>query len=380
MFTLEALQARHGDCLLLRWGDPGSPQLAVIDGGPSGVYRSSLKPRLEALGAEPGAASPLPVRLLMVSHIDDDHIHGVLDLTRELIDLRRERRAEPWKVVALWHNSFDDVVGSATPLTASLASAVQAVAMGGAVPAGLPIERDSALVLASVPQGRQLRDDARALNIAVNAPLGSLVWAPASGQRAVPLEGGLTLTVVGPLEAQVRKLQADWDAKLREMQGRSAAEAQAIAAEFVDKSVYNLSSIVALAERGGRRMLLTGDARGDFVLEGLEAAGLLEGGAIHVDVLKVPHHGSQHNVAAEFFRRVTADRYVISANGRDGNPDPPMLAMLTDARGADEYAICLTNQPPHVAEFFAADRPRGRRYEVLVRDDPALSLAVAVQA
>jgi phosphoribosyl 1,2-cyclic phosphodiesterase len=32
---------------------------------------------------------PLPVDLLMVSHVDDDHIQGFLELTRELIEAPR---------------------------------------------------------------------------------------------------------------------------------------------------------------------------------------------------------------------------------------------------------------------------------------------------
>jgi hypothetical protein len=59
--------------------------------------------------------------------------------------------------------------------------------------------------------------------------------------------------------------------------------------------------------------ILTGDARGDKILEGLELVGLLEkGGNMHVDVLKVPHHGSDNNMAPIFFTRVTADHYVFS--------------------------------------------------------------------
>ena len=33
IFTLEALQAKHGDALLLHYGDAASPRLIVIDGG-----------------------------------------------------------------------------------------------------------------------------------------------------------------------------------------------------------------------------------------------------------------------------------------------------------------------------------------------------------
>ena len=92
MFTLEAVKARHGDSLLLRHGKPESPGLIVIDGGPPGVYGTAnapgpLRRRLLALRDERPKAGPLPIQLLMVSHIDDDHIGGVLELTRELADL-----------------------------------------------------------------------------------------------------------------------------------------------------------------------------------------------------------------------------------------------------------------------------------------------------
>ena len=380
MFTLEALEAKHGDALLLHWGEEAAPNLIVIDGGPAGVFRGSLRPRLEALGKARGRA-PLPIRLLMVSHIDDDHIHGVLDFTRELSDLKKEKKPQPWRILGLWHNSFDDVIGNAAPLAASLAAAVQPLSAGGDLPLGLPFDRPSAAIVASVGQGRDLRDDARALGLEVNKPFGKLVWAPADGTRTATFDDGLTLHVVGPRQAQVLELQKDWDKKLEAMRKKGGAEAQAMAAEFVDKSVYNLSSIVVLAQRGARRMLLTGDARGDFVLDGLANAGLLQHDAIHVDLLKLPHHGSDRNVAPEFFRRVTADHYVISADGRFGNPEPATLGMLTDARANAEYRIYLTNHAPRVDAFFAADQQRpGRRYEVVYRADTSRGVPVPLES
>jgi glyoxylase-like metal-dependent hydrolase (beta-lactamase superfamily II) len=57
----------------------------VIDGGPAGVYQSALAPRLLQLK---GVRPVLPIALMMVSHIDDDHIHGLLDLLRQMRELR----------------------------------------------------------------------------------------------------------------------------------------------------------------------------------------------------------------------------------------------------------------------------------------------------
>jgi hypothetical protein len=103
---------------------------------------------------------------------------------------------------------------------------------------------------------------------------------------------------------------------------------------------------VVLAEVEGKRILLTGDARGDKVLEGLELAGLLKKGGksmTHVDVFKVPHHGSDRNADPVLFRRVTADHYVFSGNGEHGNPERETLQMLLDERGEDDdFTIHLT--------------------------------------
>jgi hypothetical protein len=95
---------------------------------------------------------------------------------------------------------------------------------------------------------------------------------------------------------------------------------------------------------GGKSMLLTGDARGDKILEGLELARLLEpGGTRKIDLLKVPHHGSSNNMATEFFKRLPAEHYVFSGDGEHGNPERETLEMLLEARGTDaKYTIHLT--------------------------------------
>ena len=59
----------------------------------------------EARGLE--EEEPLPVDVVMVSHVDDDHIKGILDLTKEQRGKSPDVRL---KVTSLWHNSFDDLL------------------------------------------------------------------------------------------------------------------------------------------------------------------------------------------------------------------------------------------------------------------------------
>lgn len=378
LFTLEALQAKHGDSLILHYGKPKSPKMIVIDGGPSGVYKASLRPRLDELKAARSPNEALSIRMLMISHLDDDHINGVLALLNELAN-KQGREELPYDIVTLWHNSFDDIIGTendADELVASLKNA-KPVATGGALAAGLPVSLSGGAIAASVGQGRDVRNNATTLGLSVNDPFQKLVSAPVKGKKTVTIGDGLKFTVIGPLQERVEELQIEWNAVIKEKGLAKNEQGRSLAAAFLDGSVFNLSSICVLAEAGGKKMLLTGDARGDHILVGLTGAGLLKKkGTFHVDLLKLPHHGSDRNVETDFFRQITADHYVISADGRHGNPEVSTLQMISEARGKDKFTVHLTNSEPRLTKFFASEKKKGKKYHVVFRDKKELSMWV----
>jgi ribonuclease BN (tRNA processing enzyme) len=378
MFALEALQADHGDSLLLRFGPTGD-RLIVIDGGPSGIYRRSLQPRLNQLRNGRDAGEPLVIDRVFVSHMDDDHIQGLLDLFDELISDDESRLPPPWVIDGLWLNEFDLAklgIAEPTALTAAVAS------IDGAGVAGVGGRSDA--VIASIPQARDLSRAATRLSIPENADFASgLAMATPTGPVVTDLDGELTLTVVGPHEDRIEDLRKRWEAYVKAHQAKAPPDEVATAALAVDRSVYNLSSTIVLAERGGRSMLLTGDGLGEDILEDLNGAGRLTDGALHVDLLKMPHHGSIRNVSkpADLLRRITADHYVFSANGKFGNPDPPTIQALVEARGTAEYTMHFTNPDDRIDAVLKADRDQHKRhYDVEVRHPAALGLTVELQA
>lgn len=377
LFTLEALQAKHGDSLLLHYGKPKSPKLIVIDGGPAGVYKSSLRPRLTELKESRSPDAPLSIRMLMVSHLDDDHINGVLAFLNDLVENQHDGVELPFDIVTLWHNSFDDIVGNESDkMVKALSAAVKSVSSGGAVSAGVPLSRSGGAIAASVPQGREVRNNAKVLALSINDPFGILVAAPAKGKKTVTIGDGLKFTVLGPVADRIEELQIEWNAVLQKKGLATDEEGEALAAAYLDESVFNLSSICVLAEAGKKRMLLTGDARGDDVLKAVKSSGLLKSGTLHVDLLKLPHHGSDRNVETDFFRTITADHYVVSADGRHGNPEVSTLQMISEARGKDRFTIYLTNREKRLDKFFASEKKNGKKYNVVYRDAKSLSLWV----
>ena len=362
LFSLEALDAASGDALLVHYGRDRR-RLLVVDSGFAHTYDSVVRPRLAALAQQRqqdagatdpfGGSAPLPVELLVVSHLDTDHIAGVERLlaqrkreqdqgTDALLDVRR-----------LWHNAFDDCVRAAT---------------GHSIEDITPVEELDEVRAASVGHAQRVRDLAQGLGLDGNQPFGGLV----TGVLEVDdLGEGVTATVIAPTQTRLEKLRQEWVAKT------GGDESAASAAAYVDESAPNLSSIVVhLRSATGRTMLLTGDARGDHVLEGLAEAKLLDANShCNIDLLKIPHHGSDRNLEESFFERVTADHYVISGNGRHDNPSKDTLAWIESTQGSRPYTLWLTYD--HNTEWIRTrvNQP-DRKFRIEVRAATAPSVVV----
>jgi hypothetical protein len=345
-FSLEVIRARKGDCLMLHYGTEQEPRLMLIDGGPSGVFGPHLTPRIEAVRAarELEDQDSLPVDVLMLSHVDDDHIKGILELTRDLREQKGDREPLWVRVASLWHNSFDDLLGT-TPEELEVEASYGAASLSGDGELPHGEDFDVAMVLASIPQGRTLRDDAEFLGWRSNHEFAGRLILATQDSQPFELDGGLEITVVGPLQAELIALQKAHDKWLKDQKKKRETDPDAALAAFTDRSVPNLSSLVMLVKAGGKTILITGDARGDKILEGLVMKGLLDEdpeSTLHVDVLKVPHHGSANNVETRFFERVTADHYVFSGDGKHGNPERETLEMLFAARGQEPFELHFT--------------------------------------
>lgn len=374
IFTLEPLKAAEGDCLLLHWGKPDDIRLAVIDGGPGRIYEEILRPRLLELAE--AREIPLLVDLAMVSHMDSDHIVGVRKLFAQMVS-EIESHEPPEKRVAkvqrLWLNVFNDILNDAVDEYYKRLTAAYQATVGGepnpelidriaeAFQARQGLNREQAefeaeaigALLAGHNDGRSLRDDHAYLRAAgqiasLNHPYQTrngkaTLLTSRSGAEPIELEG-LQVQVVAPDQAEIDALQVEFDKYIKE----NRLSVQAVLAAYADDSAKNLSSIVCVVSmkigETTRSILLTGDARGDHILRGIKRAKLLDGdGRLWVDVLKVPHHGSDRNIEPEFFNQILADHYIFSGNGKHGNPDRSTLEWLFDARGQDaEYAVYLT--------------------------------------
>jgi hypothetical protein len=336
----------------------------------------------------------------VVSHIDADHISGVIPLLdaygqwmafehrlatspadeREGVRERPPKPAKPPEIKAVWHNSWRNQLGELADPAGNLAQTI-ASAVGVAFTDTVEQPHPAALAMAnfaeSMEQGEQLLDLIDlAVPIALNASFDGLVML----RNPIHVEnlGGLKLSVLGPREEHIKALRDEWQEWVDglpkatgagrpprgpmgpgeaingfpfetavensvKLVGELTAAAEIIATADPSKvTPPNRASIILLAEEGGRTCLLTGDAAAPEITDGLEAAGLLGREPFRCNVLKVQHHGAENNVDAAFLKRVLAEHYVFCGDGASGNPDPSVIRTVVETRLDDDPSTPFT--------------------------------------
>lgn len=304
VFRLTMLPASEGDCLILSYGEAEtSLQHIVIDGGRKATW-PHLKEALTGI-AKRGES----VELLLLSHIDADHIDGLVELATD--------PKLPLAPKAVWYNGFDQLK--------ALEQEIKLKAMG--------IKAADVYSKAIAKKGW---------------PLNGITGGKAIHVEALPEPfdfAGLTLTLVSPDTDKLIQLLKNWRKALtpvvRPVAAAGSGTLQAFgkrpmpatldpeklsAASGIDTTPPNGSSIAMIAEYDGRRVLLGADAHPDIVLKSLERiAG--EGKTLKIDLLKMPHHGSRANITRLIIEKLECDRFAVSTNGAVfGHPDPEAIS------------------------------------------------------
>ena len=368
MLRLRVVQAEFGDCLILEYGSAEHPRFVLIDGGPEGTYQNHLRFELERI-RQTGAC----LDLVVLSHVDNDHIIGLLALFVELDSNRSAHQPDFISISGLWHNAFERTMGAGSKVEA--AKIRTSFAVGSPLLSFLP---NSNAVAFGISEGSKLIEADDELGIPLNAGFpGGLVTVDAAPQ---PVQlNGLSLRILGPSIHNLNNLQKDWTAWLQKVESQQAKFASPVEADKVDRSVPNLSSIMFLASDGERRILLTGDGLGANLLDGVKQAGLLDAnGKLHVDVFKLPHHGSVRNISRNLFNTITADVYVVSANGKYNNPDLATLIWLVEAAKAQgrKVQIIATNPTDATTQIQNEYPPAEYGYELTFLPEGEHSIVV----
>lgn len=314
MLRVELLPAEQGDAIWIEYGRPSDPHRVLIDGGVRKTYEV-VKARAQAV---PGRKRRL--ELLVVTHVDSDHIGGVPKL---LADTSLRLGLDE-----VWFNAWRHLPKTGDRLG--------------------PVEGE--MVSAELDQ-RRLRWNTAFDERAVVVPAkGSLP------RRELP--GGLVLTLLSPTPDRLEALRPArekavrdaglepgvQDAALEEAARRrgvpdllgAGLDVDALAASRLepDTAPANGSTIALLAEYEGSSCLFGGDAHPDVLQAGVER--LCRERRVErlaVGALKVPHHGSMFNVSTPLLALIETDRYLFSTSGRQTHHPHPEAVARTILQG-----------------------------------------------
>ncbi|MBB6188017.1 hypothetical protein [Rhodanobacter sp. MP7CTX1] len=346
---IEALQADEGDALLITLeGDV--PRTILIDGG---LARTG-----EAIAQIFRDRGVVKLDLLIVTHIDRDHIEGILKLLDEL-------PASMLTVDQIWFNGYRHL--RATPPNPGELGEHGAL-MGNRL--------ESSIYARSIPWNKAFSHGPAARN----GKTFPVMWFSDTSR----------ITLIGPTTLQLEALAPSWekecekagivpgqppaisDSTLVQHSSSGEFDFDALAsAEFKnDHALANLSSIVVLIEHGAAVALFGGDACARSLTSALEELAAERGAPLHVDLFKVPHHGSASNLSMELLTSLQCTNYVISSSGaRFGHPDDETLARIVAhhrALGGPLPTIWFNYLSARTRPWCDQDRKSSLGYEVVV--------------
>jgi hypothetical protein len=296
-------------------------------------------------------ADTLEIELLVVTHIDNDHIQGVIELLRNL---------PPWAHIKdIWFNGRPQLTELGSTQEAVSEDSAESALMGSELLGGPACEPESdgydfAGELLGPREGDELSRLLEASSYAWNRnPLWNSGAAVVSATGSLPsttLSGGLQLTVLGPSRARLERLWKVWRKVISgqdEMVDALASESDLLGyhdswppvwkeGEQSDTSAANGSSITLLAEFEGQAVLLAGDAYAkdiDVAIARLVRERGLPQQPFPVSAVKLSHHGSHRNITRSMLEKIHCGRYLVSTDG-SGHGHPDQQAILRILRNS----------------------------------------------
>lgn len=300
--VIEMLPACEGDCLWISYGPDASRRHVLVDGGRKSTAEA-IRSKIEAL-----PAGRRRLELVVVTHVDRDHIEGML----ELVDAGFYGAA----VGDFWFNGYEHL--------------------------------DNGYVSMGPLQGERLSRGLIEKGISWNSSFkgGRIAVDDDNPLPRIPLAGGLDIVLLSPTPAKLMQMRPVWEEAVRKagIVDAVAAKSEALPDRFermggldidklaalpftADRAQANGTSIAMLFEYRKRRVLLGADAHPEVLLASLARFGA--GAAVQLNAFKIPHHCSAHNISRELLQAIACSRYLVSTNGSYfGHPDESAIARI----------------------------------------------------
>lgn len=287
MSKIHILPVKHGDAFVLECSKGENHGIVVVDGGPTGCGYI-LQNALKDLGIPD---------LMVLTHYDDDHIGGIL----QMINTCRDNNTIPAKEI--WANCAGYAKIDANKTTSAKQGAKLSVPLNEMAQNGEMKWHDD------ICEGYTI--DYPFASVEVFSPTKEVLGKIINKQEE---EGKRFLK-------SSQKNTEDLQKPLNEL-----AKHIPIEPDLSDDSdeLANASSLAFVLRCDGFSVLMLGDSYPQNVEKYLrEVKGYSEDKPLEVDYVKVSHHGSRNNTSNSLLDIIKCNKYLISTNGGKNNSNHP---------------------------------------------------------
>ncbi|UKS29949.1 MBL fold metallo-hydrolase [Paenibacillus sp. HWE-109] len=353
---IEMFPAKEGDSFLITLGE--NPKFNIlIDGGLEDTYTDYLEKRLIEL-----SGNNEQIDLLVVSHIDEDHILGILELLKKN---GNSNNPQIIKIAEVWYNSYRHLEMERSKNSISEEERIILKSMITTMSSSRENENNESKDIS----GRQ------GSTLAALLYSGAYSWNTHLDMKAVNVDckdivqvnEKIKIRILSPNAKKLSRLRTVWKNQLNSyklgfkltddkifddafefyMLSRpeidSIDENRDISSKKVvsdleilsktnlekDRSPTNGSSISFIIEYLNFKLLFLADSHSDIIIEKIKELIEKEDYLPNFDVIKVPHHGSGRNNPSELYELIDSENYLVSTDGmKNEHPDMATLAKI----------------------------------------------------
>lgn len=318
---IEPLKAEHGDAIVIRFGSEVNKAIIVIDGGPVSCA-DRIADYYDSLGY---------IDLLILTHYDEDHIGGLLEYIGRHTKDKSELIGEIW-VNGAWVINFDkDENVSSYDNAYNLASCINRM-------------KDKGIIKSLVYNINNSMDDVKYEGFAL-----SILTPNSSYLEMLGNEFKRYVDEHGLADDPDTDEQVSYGRTLKDSQ--KSLETLADEKHKANTTFMNKTSISFILYAEGKSIMMLGDADINDVVKKLTDMGYSKGKPIHLDLVKLSHHGSKGNINKKFLEIIDCNYFLFTTNGGTGgayHPDRKTIALIKnnqDKKSSEKKTTLRFNYP-----------------------------------
>lgn len=332
--VIELFPAFSGDCILVTFET--IDYRILIDGGFSKTFSIALASKLQSLDADRKA-----IDLLVVTHVDNDHIMGIIELFRAL-----KRKKISIEIREIWYNGYRHLfLREKQCASESQEKLILDEVMKKSIPETEMLGKEIGYAQGETLAELLSETWEKEWNLSFNGQ--AVCCCNDKAVLKTLCKNRLFLILLGPGEAELQALEREWNNYRRKkwlpmVNGNSIIYEECFERflTWADPSITNQSSIAFLLEYEGQagqvyRMLFLGDALTERCLGRMERWKMLK-----FDCLKLPHHGSKNNISQKTLNSLHVDNILFSTNGKKyKHPDWEVVEEIAHAKNCQRMVF-----------------------------------------